>query len=40
MQIEIEQLRDELSKVNRNGSVRVSKALVTKNSYDIIIFED
>jgi MerR family transcriptional regulator/heat shock protein HspR len=40
MQIEIEQLRDELSKVNRNGSVHVSKALVTKNSYDIIIFED
>ena len=40
MQIEIDQLRDELSKVNRNGSVHVSKALVTKNSYDIIIFED
>jgi MerR family transcriptional regulator/heat shock protein HspR len=40
MQIEIDQLRDELSKVNRNGSVHISKALVTKNSYDIIIFED
>jgi len=40
MQIEIDQLREELSKVNRNGSVHVSKALVTKNSYDIIIFED
>ncbi len=40
MQAEIDQLRDELSKVNRNGSVHVSKALVTKNSYDIIIFED
>ncbi|WP_281175033.1 heat shock protein transcriptional repressor HspR [Sulfurovum lithotrophicum] len=40
MQKEIEQLRDELSKVNRNGSVHVSKALVTKNSYDIVIFED
>ncbi len=40
MQIEINQLRDELSKVNRNGSVHISKALVTKNSYDIIIFEN
>ena len=40
MQEEIDILRDELSKVNRNGSVHVSKALVTKNSYDIIIFED
>ena len=40
MQTEIDQLRNELSKVNRNGSVHVSKALVAKNSYDIIIFED
>ncbi len=40
MQEEIEQLRSELSKVNRNGSVHSSKAMVTKNSYDIIIFED
>jgi len=40
MQEEIDQLRDELSKVNRNGSVHASKALVTKSSYDIIIFED
>jgi len=40
MQAEIDQLREELSKVNRNGSVHISKALVTKNSYDIIIFED
>ena len=40
MQAEIDQLRDELSKVNRNGSVHMSKALVTKSSYDIIIFED
>jgi MerR family transcriptional regulator/heat shock protein HspR len=40
MQCEIDQLRDELSRVNRNGSVHVSKALVTKSSYDIIIFED
>ncbi len=40
MQKEIEQLREELSKVNRNGSVHMSKALVTKNAYDIIIFEE
>jgi len=40
MQTEIDQLRNELSKINRNGSVHVSKALVAKNSYDIIIFED
>jgi len=40
MQKEIDQLRNELSKVNRNGSVQVSKAIVTKNSYDIIIFEE
>ncbi len=40
MQAEIDVLRDELSKVNRNGSVHSSKALVTKSAYDIIIFED
>jgi len=40
MQAEIDLLRDELSKVNRNGSVHSSKALVTKSAYDIIIFED
>jgi len=40
MQTEIDQLREELSKVNRNGSVHSSKALVAKSSYDIIIFED
>lgn len=40
MQKEIDQLRDELSKVNRNGSVQTNKAIVTKNSYDIIIFEE
>ncbi len=40
MQCEIDQLRNELSRVNRNGSVHVSKAIVTKNSYDIIIFDD
>jgi MerR family transcriptional regulator/heat shock protein HspR len=40
MQKEIDQLKDELSNVNRNGSVPTNKALVTKSSYDIIIFED
>ncbi len=40
MLAEIDQLRNELSKVNRNGSVHISKSLVAKSSYDIIIFED
>ena len=40
MQAEIDQLRNELSKVNRNGSVHTSKAIVTKNSYNIIIFDE
>lgn len=40
MQKEIDLLREELSRVNRNGSVHISKALVTKSSYDIVIFED
>jgi len=40
MQEEIDQLRLELSKVNRNGSVHSSKAIVTTNSYDIILFDD
>ncbi len=40
MQIEINELREELSKVNRNGSVHVSKALVTTSAYDIIIFKE
>jgi len=40
MQKEIDLLREELSKVNRNGSVHVSKALVRTSAYDIIIFEE
>jgi len=40
MQEEIDALRLELSKVNRNGSVHASKALVTTAAYDIIIFEE
>ncbi len=40
MQKEMDVLREELRKSNRNGSVHTSKALVAKSSYDIIIFED
>ena len=40
MQKEMDVLREELRKSNRNGSVHTSKALVSKSSYDIIIFED
>ncbi len=40
MQKEINELREELSKVNRNGSVHTSKSLVTTSAYDIIIFEE
>ena len=40
MQNEMDLLREELRKSNRNGSVHSSKALVAKSSYDIIIFED
>jgi len=39
MEKEIEYLRDELSRVNRNGSVPTSKAVVKKSRYDLIIFE-
>ena len=38
MNSEIQDLREELSKVNRNGSVPTHKAVVTTSSYDIIIF--
>lgn len=40
MQDEIDRLREELSKVNRHGSVHSSKAIVATTSYDLIIFED
>jgi len=40
MNTEIQELREELSKVNRNGSVPTHKAVVTTTNYDIIIFED
>jgi len=40
MSNEITDLREELSKVNRNGSVPMHKAVVTTSNYDIVIFED
>jgi len=40
MNTEILELREELSKTNRNGSVQPSKAVVTTSNYDIIIFGD
>ncbi len=41
MDCEIEVLRGELSKTNRDGMVPVGKSVVTKkSSYEIIIFED
>jgi MerR family transcriptional regulator/heat shock protein HspR len=40
MEREIESLREELSKVNRNGSVPTHKSMVTTSSYDIIIFKE
>jgi MerR family transcriptional regulator/heat shock protein HspR len=40
MEEEIDALRDELSKVNRNGIVPKHKSVVTTSNYDIIIFEE
>jgi len=40
MEEEIEYLKSELAKVNRNGVVPTNKAVVKKSRYDIIIFED
>jgi len=40
MSNEIKELREELTKVNKNGSVPTHKAVVTTGSYDIVIFED
>jgi len=40
MSSEINDLREELSKVNRNGSVPTHKAVVTTTNYDIIIFKE
>ena len=40
MNEEIDNLRTELSKVNRNGSVPMHQSVVTTTNYDIVIFED
>ncbi|ADV45991.1 heat shock protein transcriptional repressor HspR [Nitratifractor salsuginis] len=40
MEQELEYLREELSKVNRNGVVPAGKAVVRKSRYDLVIFED
>jgi len=40
MSQEIENLHEELSKVNRNGSVPTHKSVVATGNYDIIIFKD
>ncbi len=40
MSNEIKDLREELSKVNRNGSVPSHKAVVTTSNYEIVIFKD
>ncbi len=40
MNNEIKDLREELSKVNKNGSVPSHKAVVTTSNYDIVIFKD
>ncbi|RUM69256.1 MAG: MerR family transcriptional regulator [Sulfurovum sp.] len=40
MSSEINDLREELSKVNRNGSVPTNKSVVTTTNYDIIIFKE
>jgi len=40
MENEIDALREELSKVNRNGLVPRHKSVVTTSSYDIIIFKE
>ena len=40
MEKEIELLRDELQKVNRNGSVPINKSIVATGNYDIIIFKE
>jgi len=40
MSKEIEELREELSKVNRNGLVPLNKSVVKATTYDIIIFKE
>jgi MerR family transcriptional regulator/heat shock protein HspR len=40
MNSEIQDLREALSKVNRNGSVPTHKSVVTTSNYDLVIFKD
>jgi len=40
MEQEIEHLRNELSSINRHGSVPIGKAIIKKSHYDIVIFEE
>ncbi len=40
MSNEIKELREELTKVNKNGIVPIHKAVVTTGNYDIVIFQD
>jgi len=40
MEDELETLRDELYSLNRQGSVPVSRAIVKKSHYDIVIFSE
>jgi len=40
MESEIERLRDELSSINRMGSVSKSKAIIAKSRYDLVIFKE
>ena len=40
MEQEITQLKEELYRLNRHGSVPAGKAIVKKSYYDIVIFEE
>ena len=40
MEQEIEYLREELRKANRNGVVPAGKAVIRKSRYDLVIFEE
>jgi len=40
MEQEIEQLKEELYRLNRHGAVPAGKAIVKKSHYDIVIFEE
>jgi len=40
MDQEIEQLKEELYRLNRHGAVPTGKAIVKKSHYDIVIFEE